>query len=543
MKLSSKTIKSAALLGALITPMLIGSTAAADEKQEMFTQSQKMGYLGQTSKSAMARNVLDRMRNQTSVRRVSDTADRILMWHEILLDSVALDHTPDPDTNLVDFVQGGPTRTSRALAMTQVAVYDAINSFRVRFEPYNNIGRSSRFASKDAAIAYAAHDVLVALYPAQVNRLNVLLASDIRQISATPASLRDGMGVGQRAAAAMLNRRANDNSSDPEPDFGFGGRVADGTTNFNGNPINGGTMDTFEWSPDPLTPPVSGDFNLSLGAFWGGVTPFSIQRGDQFRLAPPPRPGSRRYVRGFNRTMRKGASVDTTGSTSTPRSRFVGNFWGYDAVPLLGTPPRNYNQIAVQLAVDKGMTRPVKLARYLARINVGLADSGIAAWDSKFFYNYWRPVTGVRRDDGVAATNNNPNWKPVGVSVINTQLAITPTPPFPAYPSGHSTFGGSTFEIMRDAFGDDTRFTYISDEYNGLGIDPNGTARPLAPVRFRTLTAAQRSNGRSRIFNGVHWQWDNISGQTQGVNIARYLLDEETAFQRKRGRGRGRGQR
>jgi hypothetical protein len=122
----------------------------------------------------------------------------------------------------------------------------------------------------------------------------------------------------------------------------------------------------------------------------------------------------------------------------------------------------------------------------------------------------------------------------VGVSVINTSAPIRPTPPFPAYPSGHSAFGASMFEIMRDLVGDDTPFTFVSDEYNGEGIDPlTGVTRPLIPVLFQTLTEAQQANGNSRIFNGVHWQFDNIEGQNQGVKVARFLLDNTDAFQPK----------
>ncbi len=177
------------------------------------------------------------------------------------------------------------------------------------------------------------------------------------------------------------------------------------------------------------------------------------------------------------------------------------------------------------------MDDALEMARYLAMINAGLADAGIASWDSKYYYNYWRPVTAIPQSDGVQQTMENPDWKPVGISVINTELAITPTPPFPAYPSGHSTFGSTAFEIMRDFFGNRTRFTFVSDEYNGEGVDPLGTPRPLVPVRFTSLLEAQRSNGISRIYNGVHWQWDNIAGQEMGESIGEFILTEGAAFQ------------
>ena len=83
---------------------------------------------------------------------------------------------------------------------------------------------------------------------------------------------------------------------------------------------------------------------------------------------------------------------------------------------------------------------------------------------------------------------------------------------------------------MREFFGNRTRFTFVSDEYNGEGVDPLGVPRPLVPVRFVTLDEAQQSNGISRIYNGVHWQWDNVAGQELGEIIGAHIVSEESAF-------------
>lgn len=520
------------LLGLMgLLAVVAGPTLNAQETTPKFTQAQKIGYLGKTSRSAMVRNILDRLKSP-GVVEVTCPADRVVCWHGILLDTIAIDHTPDPDTDQVGFENGGPTRTSRALAMTQIAVFDAVNAFDLNFTPYNSIEAVADGASLDAAIASASFTVQSSLYPAQIDRLTALLNSDIEQIDADPASIDAGRLVGVDAANAILNLRVADGSDHAEPNWGQGGALADGLTAASGFPVNSGRTEAFEWESDPLTPPISGDFNLALGAFWGAVTPFSLSSGDQFRSVHPPTPGSEEYFDGYTLVQTLGASADTEGSLSNPQSRFIGNFWGYDATPLLGAPPRAYNQIAILLATNAGLdSTPVEMARYLAMVNVGLADSAIACWDSKYYYNYWRPVTGIRTPDGVFETIENPDWKPVGISVINTQLAITPTPPFPAYPSGHSTFGASTFEIIRQFFGNETRFTFISDEYNGEGLDPLGVPRPLVPVRFQTLNQAQELNGLSRIYNGVHWQWDDTAGQDMGENIGRHVVFEGGAFQ------------
>lgn len=535
----SKTMKRAVLAtAALALPMLFAGAAVAgdNEGRSKFNRDQQVGYLGKFSNSAIARNIRERLQ-QRRARRAADTADRIKMWTEVALDANALDHTPNDDGRAT-LSQGGPVRTARAFAMTQIAIFDAVNAFRDRYRPYNNFVVATDGASMDAAIAYAAHDVLIALYPEQADRINIELSSDLGQINGTSAAINQGKLVGETIAAAMLARRANDGSQVSEVQFGQGGRVASGTTTFFGQPVNNGSGDPFNWSPDPLTPGATpGSVNtLALGANWGAVTPFVLARGDQFRAPPPPVPGTRAYRAGFNEVKAIGASSDTAGSTATAATKFIGNYWGYDGAPLLGTPPRLYMQIAIQLAQDNGVTAPVELARYLAMVSTAMGDAGVAAWDSKYFYNYWRPVTGVRRgnEDGDARTAADPAWKPVGVSVINTEDPILATPPFPAYVSGHATFGAATFEIVRGFIPNNTRFTFVSDEYNGEGVDPFGTPRPLVPVRFRSLQQAQEENGRSRVFNGVHWTWDDTAGQNIGVSIGQYLPNH--AFQRARGR-------
>lgn len=510
------SIRIASVLAAtMLLPGVTALPALADGQGAQQSDTHSRGYIGEIGRNAIASNAAKRLKN-SKMRRISNTADRVYAWHEIALDSVAIDHTPDGPRAPLE--NGGPTRTSRALAMTQTAVFDAVNSFGGDFEPYNDIGRTLPNASVDAAIAQAAHDVQVALYPGQADRLDALLADDLANIRASAPRIRRGREAGAEAAAAMLARRAGDGSEIPEPQFGEGGAVADGSTTNTGNGVNDGTLAPGEWSPDPVT----GD-TVALGAFWGAVTPFAIPSGDAFRAPPAPMVTSPEYADAFNEVAPLGGSPDNTGilSTATPETIFIGNYWGYDGVPLIGVPPRLYNQIAAQEIKAEGSNDPAEVARLLAQVSMAQADSGIAAWDSKYFHNYWRPVTGVRSEDGNPATLADPTWEPVGVSVINTNSAIRPTPPFPAYPSGHATFGAAVMEILRDNFGD-IAFTFVSDEYDGTGDDPfmPGTPRPLVPVRFDSYTAAQLENGQSRIFNGVHWQFDNGTGQTIGIQVA-----------------------
>ncbi|MCO1335881.1 vanadium-dependent haloperoxidase [Microbulbifer sp. OS29] len=513
--------------------LLATGTVQAQPAKGKQPKGQTSAYLGETSRSALSKGVLDRL-EQTSGKagKFKKPKDRVVFWFNAMLDSSAIDHTPDPDTGEVDFYQGGPTRSSRAFAIVQTAVFDALNAFDGKYQSYNDLGTfNTKDASKDAAITYAAYNTLRALYPDQSERLLALLQSDLGQLKDSEQRIVNGQAIGEAAAAAMLEARRNDNADHLEPAYGEGGAVADGNGTYHTTRVNTGATVPGEWQPDPVDP--VGDDSVALGAYWGSLTPFSLTSGDQFRSPIPPTITSEEYTEAYQEVAALGGSPANTitPSASTPQTRFIGNYWGYDGVPLLGIPPRLFNLIALQAALDNTIEHELELARYFALINVGLADSGIAAWDSKYYYNYWRPVTGIRTDDNNPSTLQDEQWLPVGVSVINTTIAIRPTPPFPSYPSGHATFGASTFEIMRSMFGDQP-FTFVSEEYNGEGFDPftPDTPRPLVPVRFKSYTAAQQENGISRIYNGVHWDFDNIAGQVMGVQIAQNLMHNVEAF-------------
>lgn len=557
------------VLAALVSAPLASAPVLAVEDSDAGTQSvtQSLGYLGELSEAVILSGKLQEFK---SIERYNDIyaegetlAKRVKFWHLVALDTSALDHTPGASADFVPGTpgaaapsQGGPTRTSRALAMVQIAVFDALNAIERRYNPYIRGINAKKGASPDAAVAFAAARMLRRLYPNQLDRINAIFDAEKARIRAftTGDEFQAGKEVGIAAFQAVRDARRGDKSrpNAGEPDFGQGGRVANGgKTTFYGTPVNGGTALIGEWQPDPNVPEEAPDYKLALGAFWGNVTPFFLNSGDQFRTPAPPVPNVdfAAYAEAFDRVAAFGGAPDNVNTpvAGDDHTRFVGNYWGYDGVPLIGVPPRIYSQIATQLGFKVYSNDALAFARILALVNVAMADTGIAAWDSKYFYNYWRPVTGVRVDDANPLTFNDPTWDPVGVSVVNTAEAIRPTPPFPAYPSGHAAFGATTFEVLRDSIADNTPFTFISDEYNGDSVDPrtndsnkyspapNGTGvtRPLIPVRFSSLTQAQEENGISRIYNGVHWDFDNTAGQAQGVSVARFLLDDVKAFRAK----------
>lgn len=439
--------------------------------------------------------------------------DAIRRWNEIAVDASGLDHTPPaPGESRVFGEQLGPGRASRAMAIVHIAIFDAVNAIAGGSRSYTGLPPAPRPTSLDAAVAQAAHDTLAALYPSQATDFDALLADDLGRIS--DRGKANGITLGRQAAAAILALRAADGSEKPEP------VMEEGYV-----PQNEPGM----WRQDPIS-----QVPIALGCFWGEVAPFVIGSSAQFRVPPPPAMSSRQYTDAFNEVKRLGGDGAVTPTERTADQTFAGIYWAYDGTPSLCAPPRLYNQIAVQIADERDLNVP-QLARLLALVNTAMADAGVAIWESKFFYQYWRPVTGVREadpgtgptgaGDGNPATFGDPAFTPLGAPASNL-TGPNFTPPFPAYPSGHAGFGGALFQILRRFFGtDEIPFTFVSDEFNGVTRDRTGNVRPRVPRSFKSLSQAEEENGQSRIYLGIHWAFDKTEGITQGREVADFVFD------------------
>ncbi|HEV7391115.1 MAG TPA: phosphatase PAP2 family protein [Burkholderiales bacterium] len=443
----------------------------------------------------------------------ADAMQRLRHWNEIALDSNALDHTPVAAGETRVFGEElGPTRTSRALAIVHIAIFDAINAITGEYQSYTGLAPGPRDADIGAAIAQATHDTLVALFPSQAASCDQLLAEDLKNIPAGRAKV-NGVDVGSRAAAAILALRANDGSQVAEARVGI-----DFIT----------SNDPGKWRQDPIS-----QIPLAYGSHWGGVTPFVIVSGAQFRAAPPPALTSPEYTEAFNEVKRLGGDGVVTSTQRTLAQTIAALYWAYDGTAGLGTPPRLYNQIAVAIADQKHL-RVAELARLLALVNVAMADVGIAAWETKYYYQFWRPVTAIREadqgtgptgaGDGNPATIGDPTFTPLGAPASNL-MGPNFTPPFPAYVSGHAAFGAALFQTLRNFFRTDgIAFTFVSDELNGVTRDNNQNVRPLIPRRFASLSEAEEENGQSRIYLGIHWAFDKTEGIAQGRHVADYVF-------------------
>ena len=443
-----------------------------------------------------------------------DPSGRLRYWNQIAIDASGLDHTPvQPGESRVFGEQLGPGRAARAMAIVHIAMHDAVNAIRGRYRTYTGISRGPLLASVDAAIAQSAHDTLVAMFPSQRASFDAELANDLALIPNLPIK-NDGIAVGRRAAAAIISLRSTDGSQHAEPLLGQGYIPGD---------------EPGIWRQDPVS-----ELPVALGAFWGGVRPFVLSSGAQFRAPAPPALSSAEYAIAFDEAKRLGGDGIVTPTVRTAEQSFIGVFWAYDGTPSLCAPPRLYNQITTTIAERMGTHLDVvELARLLALVNVALADAGITTWESKYFYKLWRPVTAIREaeegtgptgaGDGNPATIGDPTFTPFGAPASNL-VGPNFTPPFPTYPSGHAGLGGALFQMLRRFYGtDNIAFTFVSDEFNGQTRDNQGNVRPYRPRTFASLSQAEEENGQSRIYLGIHWNYDKTSGVTQGRRVADYI--------------------
>ena len=429
--------------------------------------------------------------------------DAVRRWSGIMLDANAADHAlPIPN-------QLGPLRTARAFAIVEIAIFDAVNAIAGVYHNFTDVNHVAGPSSIEVAVAQAAHDTLLMLFPSQAAKFDTLLSEELRKMPDTPTK-RNGVDLGRRVAAAILAARSNDGSQYPEELYGTEYLPA---------------MEADKWRQDPIS-----IIPLALGSRWGElVAPFVLPSADQFPIPPPPVAGSAEFIAAFDEVKNYGGcgsdpgacSIAAEGSVTdtirTSEQTQIGIFWGYDGTPGVGTPPRLFNQIALQIAQQK-RSSGLELARLLALINVAMADAGLAAWKSKYDYEFCRPITAIR-EAGLTT------WTPLGAPASN-KIGPNLTPPFPSYASGHATFGAALFQILRRFYHTDRiPFDFESDEFNGSTKDNTGVVRPRLSRSYANLTQAEEENGQSRIYLGVHWAFDKTAGIAQGREVANYIID------------------
>ncbi|MBL8879182.1 MAG: vanadium-dependent haloperoxidase [Phycisphaerales bacterium] len=384
-------------------------------------------------------------------------ADVVTDWSEITLDAIR-------------HARSAPPLAARNLAMVHVAMYDAVNAVTRTHESYLDITfHVPSKASVEAAAAAAAHEVLRSLYPAEIATLDAALEASLAALTDDADVVEQGVNLGTAVGDLMLETRASDGTS---------ASVSYTITNNSG-----------DWQP---TPPAFAQ-SPALPQ-WPNVKAFCLEDVASLRRPGPPALDSAEYATAFNEVKSLGAADSTT---RTADQSLIANFW-VDG-PGTSTPPGHWFQIARDVAAQQGNTLEEN-ARLFALIGLAVCDAGICAWDNKYAYNHWRPVTGIRAadTDGNDATEADADWTP-----------FIPTPAFPAYISGHSTFSGAASKILALFYDqDDIAFDTTSDDV------PNVTRS------FERFSAAANEAGRSRIYGGIHWEYDNQDGLASGRELA-----------------------
>jgi membrane-associated phospholipid phosphatase len=397
--------------------------------------------------------------NLASSIGIPANGDVVTDWNNAALDAIRAGRTVPPIA-------------SRSLAILHVSIYDAVNGIARTYEPYLVQSAVQASASREAAASAAAHEVLVNLFPASAFSFDTLHAAILATI---PDGTHKANGIvwGEFVANQILAARANDGSTAivPPPD-GSGPGV---------------------WVP---TPPA---FLPYLLPQWGFVVPFGMSSSSQFRPPGPPSLDSQQYAADYNEVKELGAAV---GSTRTEEQTQIALFWADGAGTE--TPPGHWNSIAQTIAATQGNTLEQN-ARLFALLNIAMADAAICAWDAKYTFDFWRPVTAIRSAD----TDGNPATDP-----DITWMSFIVTPPFPDYVSGHSTFSAAAATVLPLFYGtQDLPFTSGSDFLPGVYRS------------FSTCLDAAEEAALSRIYGGIHFRSASEEGLQVGVSIGQWTVN------------------
>jgi hypothetical protein len=376
-------------------------------------------------------------------------------------------------------------------AMAHLAIHDALNAIDRRSRPYAFDATAKRGASPDAAVAAAARDVLVALVrqipaPFPPACVQAGVASVETDYTSALAAIPDGrhkargIEVGQAAAAAILALRAADGSDTPLVVDNFPQGTAPGEYRFT-----------------PGTP-----FAFAPG--WAHVTPFVLDHSSQFRPGPPYAVTGRKYAADLNEIKALGGDGVTTPSARTPEQTEIARFW-------VESSPLQWNRIARTVSAPLD---PWAQARLFALLNMSLADGYVSSFETKYHYNYWRPVTAIRAadTDGNPRTSADPTWTP-----------LVTTPPIPDYDSAHSVQGGAGATVLKRFFGTDR----IGFSTCSLTLPAGGRCTDPSPITrsYASFSAAAAENGISRILVGFHFRKAVDEGIEHGNRIGDLAVD------------------
>nr|WP_149498353.1 dockerin type I domain-containing protein [Roseiconus lacunae] len=430
---------------------------------------------------------------------VSDEeTDVVLEWNDVFGEILA-DSTENQN----------PGYASRSQAILNLAIYDTVaiataGASAETFYDYAIDFTGAESLDTDVAAAQAAYTVLSSLYPDQQASLDMALQSNLSG-AAENGNVSDSVALGTAVANEILALRAED-GFDAAAEYTY-------------------TDEVGYFQPDPLTPDVP-----VWGPAWGEVDTFAIDDSGDFLPEPTPGLDSEQYAQSYNEVLELGAADS---DVRTPEQTEIGIFWAYDRVGL-GTPIALFNDILQTVAIEQDNTLEENAALF-AQASVAMADAGVVAWDTKFTEQFWRPVTAIQAGDadGNELTEGDADWVALGAPDGGDD-EIGFTPQFPTYISGHATFGAALFGTLQEFYGtDEIAFEVTSQELEILLADPElqeayGLDLDDATRSFSSFSEAMQENGRSRIYLGIHFDFDDTVGQEVGQAIAASVASEFT---------------
>lgn len=363
-----------------------------------------------------------------------------------------------------------PPIASRAIAMVQIAMYDAVNATTgLRYDSYIYEGPKLVNGSAEAAAYAAGYDMLAKLYPSLEVPILAERDAKLASLAISPGKLSASAALGSGIAASLFDARSTDGSATAQIPYVFGTEPGDFQS------VAGGAQ--------PVLPG------------WGLLDPFVMTSGDHFRLGPPPALGSEAFLADYMQVRDLGCLT-----CGTQEQQDIAWFWADGASTI--TPPGHWLDIASGIVATQGLSL-MEEARAMAIVGVSLADGGISAWDTKYAHNYWRPITAIQACTmGDCSVEGDPDWAP-----------FLATPNFPSYASGHSTFSGSAAGALAAVLGSDIFDFCVSPD-------------PLVPMGqrcFSSFSAAAAEAGMSRIYGGIHFEFDNGPALAAGTLIGQYV--------------------
>src|SRR5882724_336423 len=372
-------------------------------KSFMLNRYLQLAFLGSAvlSQAGGSYTVSAKTTHQGAQDSSAQQVNPVVQWNRALL---AIVRTPG--------AQSATVHPTRSFAIMHAAIYDAVNAIDRKHRPYLvRLSNVPRDASQETAAAAAAHEVLVALYPAFKATLDAQLQQSLAQIPDGNGKTA-GVLIGQNAADRILAARSNDGSNAPPIPYVFGAAPGD----YQSTPPN--------FAPRPQF------------TNWSHVTPFALERANQFRPGPPPTLASDAYSDAFNQIKSLGIANSTTATTD---EALTGRFWN-------GAIQNYWNEIAQTLSLARGLST-AQNARLFALLDLRFADDVIAFYAAKYTYNFWRPVTAIRAaDTGInAETVADPNWLP----------EVGKTAPDPSYPGAHAVLSAAGAGVLTAFFGED----------------------------------------------------------------------------------------